>query len=113
MRLEEYSVNLIHREGHTDLKTELLVNDMVIPLNNFTQQYIGNILKGIALSLGCTGEKVSIDFDSHGLNFYSGDNDIQIKKAFPSAIIINTVKGMLTPLKGVVWADKVMITTRE
>jgi len=107
------SVNLVPREGTTDLKTELLVNDMVIPLNDFTQQYIGNILRGIALSLGCAGEKVSIDFDSNGLNIYSGDNDIQIRKAFPGAIIISTVKGMLSPLKGVVWADKVMITTRE
>lgn len=107
------SVNLVPREGTTDLKTELLVNDMVIPLNDFTQRYIGNVLRGIALSLGCSGEKVSIDFDSNGLNLYSGDNDIQIKKAFPSAIIISTVKGMLSPLKGVVWAEKVMITTRE
>lgn len=34
-------------EDITLLKTQLLVNDASVPLNEFTQSYIGNILKGI------------------------------------------------------------------
>lgn len=86
---------------------------MVVPLNEFAQQYIGNILRGIALSLGYSGTNISIDIDSRGLNLYSEDRDIQIRKDFPRAIVESTVKGMVSPLKGVVWVDKVMIRTSE
>ena len=100
--------------GTTDLKTQLLVNDMVIPLNDFTQLYIGNILRGIATSLGCWGKKISMDIDPQGLNLYSEDTDVQIrKKEFAREIVESTVKGMLSPLHGVVWLGKVTIITRE
>lgn len=100
-------------EGTIALKTQLLVNDMVIPLNDFTQQYIGNILRGIATSLGCSGKKISMNIDAEGLNLYSEYSDVQIRKDFDRALVESTVKGMLSPLRGVVWVDKVSITTRE
>lgn len=86
---------------------------MVIPLNEFTQEYIGTILKGIAFSLGYTGTNIGIDIDSRGLNFYSEDRDIRIGKDFPLAIVEGTVKGMVSPLKGVGLVDKIMIRTIE
>ena len=101
------------KKGTTGLKTQLLVNEMVIPLNDFTQQYIGNVLKGIAQSLGCSGEDVHFNLDRDGLNFYSENNDIEIKTDFSRDIVESTVKGMLSPIRGIVWIEKVMITTKE
>jgi hypothetical protein len=86
---------------------------MVIPLNDFNQLYIGNILKGIALSLGHSSKKVSVNVDPDGLNIYSGDTEIPVKKEFVHSIIESTIKGMLSPLKGVFWLEKVTITTTE
>lgn len=95
------------------MKTQLLVNDLVIPLNDFTQLYIGNILRGIATSLGCPEERVSINIDADGLNLFAGYSGIQIEQGFTREIVESTVKGMLSPLKGVVWIEKVIITTSE
>jgi hypothetical protein len=101
-------------EGITDLKTQLLVNDMVVPLNDFSQLYIGHILRGIASSLGCSGKKISINIDQDGLNLYSEDDNIRIgTEEFPCEIVESTVRGMLSPLRGVVWVEKVMITTKD
>ncbi|UCE78997.1 MAG: hypothetical protein JSV13_10940 [Nitrospiraceae bacterium] len=100
------------KKGTTGLKTQLLVNEMVIPLNDFTQQYIGNVLKGIAQSLGCSGKDVRFNLDRDGLNFYSEDKDIEIKTEFSRDIVESTVKGMLSPIRGIVWIEKVMITTK-
>jgi hypothetical protein len=87
---------------------------MVIPLNDFSELYVGSILRGIATSLGCCGKKISINIDPEGLNLYSDDLDVQVKKEeFACIIVESTIKGMLSPLKGVVWPEKITITTRE
>jgi len=86
---------------------------MVVPLNDFTQTYIGNVLRGIAVSLGCPGAKVSLDIDSKAVVLNSENRDLQIGKDFTRAIVESTVKGMLSPLDGVVWLEKVTITTRD
>ena len=99
-------------EGTTDVKTQLLVNDMVIPLNDFAQLYIGNILRGIATSFGCFGTKISMNIDRETLNLCSEDSDVQIRQEFIRAIVESTVKGMLSHLRGIVWFDNVTITTR-
>ncbi len=101
------------KKGTTDLKTQLLVNEMVIPLNDFAQQYIGNVLKGIAKSLGCSGGDVSFNLDRDGLNLYSEDKNIALETDFSRDIVESTVKGMLSPIRGVIWIEKVMITTKE
>ena len=111
--MEGYFAGPVRKESTTALKTQLLVNNMVVPLDDFTQQYIGNILRGISVSFGHGGKHVSIDINSTGLNLYSEDKDLHLENDFSQAIVESTIKGMLSPLRGVVWVENVVITTRE
>jgi hypothetical protein len=91
----------------------VLVNDMVIPLNDFTQLYIGNVLRGIATSLGCPGSSVSLDIDAGGLNLLSEGTSHPVSTEFARSMVESTVRGMLSPLEGVVWIERITISTRE
>ena len=97
----------------TNMKTQLLVNDIVIPLNDFTQMYIGNILRGIATSLGYSGNSFSIRLDREGCVLHSEDSDVEIDNEFYNDIVKGTVRGMLSSLQGVFWHEKVTIITDE
>lgn len=87
--------------GIITLKAELFVNDQFIPLNDFNQAYAGNILKGIAASLGYSGREFGFYFDSGELKIYSNGAEVEIKKDFVRLIVRNTIRGMLSSLKGV------------
>lgn len=86
---------------------------MVIPLNDFAQTYIGNILKGIVTSLGQEAGNISVDIVPDGLNIYNGDSEVPVNKEYMRSIIEQTIKGMLKPINGVYWLNKVTITTND
>ncbi len=86
---------------------------MVIPLDDFNQMYIGNILKGIATTLGHSGHKFSISLDRGGCFMRSDNRDVEIENECCSEIVKGTVRGMLSSLKGVFWHEKVTIITDE
>ncbi len=86
---------------------------MVIPLNDFNQMYIGNVLRGIASSLGHSGNKLSICLDRGGCVLQSEDRDVEIDNEFCSEIVKGTVRGMLSSLQGIFWHEKVTIITDE
>jgi hypothetical protein len=86
---------------------------MVIPLNDFTQFYIGNVLRGIATSLGVPGSRISLDFAPEGLNLFSEDENVPVTTEFARSMVESTVRGMLSPLEGVVWVERITINTRE
>jgi hypothetical protein len=90
-----------------------MINDMAIPLNDFNQMYIGNILRGIATSLGYSGNKLSISLDRGGCFLSSEDMDVEIDNEYCSEIVKGTIRGMLSSLKGVFWHEKVTIITDE
>lgn len=100
-------------EGITELKTTLMVNDMVIPLNDFTQVFLGNVLRGMAISLGSRSNDVGFNIDVNDLTLYSDDTNIEIKDESTRQMMVSTVKGMLSSIKGVVWLERVSLTTRE
>lgn len=100
-------------EGTTKLKTQLLVNDIVVPLDDFVQRYIGNVLKAIALSLGYSGMKVSLNIEKERVSMNSEGVNIPVDNEFSRTIVESTIKGMLSPLQGVVWVEKVTITSKE
>ncbi len=75
-------------EDITPLKTQLLVNDASVPLNEFTQSYIGNILKGIVRALGENGRNVSIYIESDSLRIYTENGEVELKKEFPCSNLI-------------------------
>ncbi|RMG02610.1 MAG: hypothetical protein D6726_07225 [Nitrospirae bacterium] len=95
------------------MKTTLFVNDMVIPLNDFTQQYIGKILVGIAESLGYTGQRINLYIEPSDLNLFTDDTQVPIRKEFVRLLIESTIKGVLSPLKGIFWLQRITITTEK
>ncbi len=100
-------------EGIAGLKTTLMVNDIVIPLNDFTQAFLGNVLRGMAQSLGNKSNDIGFDIDVNDLTLYSDDKNIEIKDETTRLMMVSTVRGMLSSIKGVVWLERVTLTTRE
>lgn len=95
------------------MKTSLSVNDNIIPLNEFTQNYIANILCGIARSFGIDSDAVTVRVDAEGFHVHTVSGEIDIsKKEFAKQLIESTVKGMLSPLKGVFWMQNITITSK-
>jgi hypothetical protein len=106
------------------MQTQLSVNDIIIPLNEFTQRYIGSVMMAIAISLipsislSSEGElvgfpdKVCLYIDSENLAITANSEEVPVKKDFSRNIIESTIKGMLSPLKGVVWLERITISTR-
>jgi hypothetical protein len=92
------------------LKASLLVNDNIIPLNDFTQSYIANILSAIVRSLGTESENVTVLIDSDKLHIYTEKGELDIKRDFARQLIGNTIKGMLSPMRGVLWLQNIRIT---
>lgn len=99
-------------EDITPLKTSLMVNNYVIPLNDFVQGYVANILFAIAKSFGISPNSVTVCVDSEDFHVYTDKGEIDIsKKDFARQLIESTVKGMLSPLKGIFWLQKITITS--
>ncbi|GBD99309.1 hypothetical protein BMS3Abin07_01344 [bacterium BMS3Abin07] len=92
-------------------KTKLLVNDEFIPLNDFTQRYIGNILRGIAEALGYSSRKVTIIIEPDDLKIFCGEEAVPIQKDFARLIVESTIKGVLSPLNGIFWLERISIVT--
>jgi len=95
------------------LKTHLLVNDMIIPLNDFTQQYIGNVMIGIVASLGSNSKKIKFSLNKDELKIFAGDQEVPVKKEFVHEIVTSTLKGMVSPLKGIGLFENISITISE
>lgn len=58
-------------EDITPLKTSLMVNNYVVPLNDFVQGYIANILCAIAKSFGISTNSVTVCVDSDEFHIYT------------------------------------------
>ncbi len=95
------------------MRTSLLVNNHVVPLNDFTQSYIANVLCAIADSFGMDSKYVTICIEEDGLCIYTESGEVKIIKDFAKQLIENTIKGMLSPLKGVLWLQKITITSKK
>ncbi len=95
------------------MRTSLLVNEAVIPLNPFLQRYLGNILRAMVHSLDCPGKKIHLQIDREGIKLFSDDFEVPIKKEFTKLLIESTVKGALSPLKGIFWFERINIVTWE
>lgn len=101
------------REDITELKTSLLVNNNIVPLNDFTQAYIANILCAIVHSFGIDSDTVTVCVDAEGFHIHTDEGEIDIsKKDFARQLIESTVKGMLSPMKGVFWMQNITITSK-
>lgn len=95
------------------MKANLVVNDYIVPLNDFTQNYIGNVLKGIVFALGHDSSRVTVNIDGTDLYIKTDKGDLSIMKDFTRLLIESTIKGVLSPLKGVIWLQRITITCKE
>lgn len=95
------------------MKTSLAVNDNSIPLNDFTQNYIGNVMRGIAVSLGHSSNAITLDINGTDLSLKTGKDDVIILKDFAKMLIESTIKGILSPLNGVLWLQRITIVCTE
>lgn len=99
------------REGVFQLRTSVIVNDTIIPLNGFTQNYIGNVLRSIAVSLGHPSKAVAVHIDRTGLCIYTEEGELPLLKDFAGLLVENTVKGLISSLRGVSWFQSLTVTT--
>lgn len=96
--------------GEFLLKTNIIVNGNEVFLNEFTQNYIGNVLSGIVLSFGYTSDVITAQVDEAGLKLYTEKGEIPLIKEFSKSFVESTIKGMLSPLKGIFWLQNIIIT---
>lgn len=95
------------------MNASLLVNNTAIPLDNFTRDYIANVLRAIAYSLRIDSTDVTICIKPNELHIYTEKGEVGLIKDFAKQLIENTIKGMLSPLKGVFWLKIITITSME
>ena len=95
------------------MKASLSVNNAEIPLNDFTQNYIANVLCAIAHSLGADSRIVTISIEQKDLHVYTESGEVEITKDFTRQMIENTIKGMLSPLKGVFWLRTITLMGKD
>ncbi|HAK88940.1 MAG: hypothetical protein A2077_04190 [Nitrospirae bacterium GWC2_46_6] len=96
------------------MKTCILVNsNIVVPLNDFTQSYIANVLCAIANSLGIESKYITVCMERNELRIHTEDGEVETVKKFAKEWIESTIKGMLSPLKGVLCIREVVITSRR
>jgi len=92
------------------ITVNLITNNHVIPLNEFTQNYIGNILLSIAHSFGYSPEQIIAIVDEAGLKITTEKGEIPLIKEFSKSLVGSTIKGMISPLKGIIWFKNIIIT---
>jgi hypothetical protein len=89
------------------------VNDATVPLNDFNQKYIGNVLMGVVASLGFSSGKIRLYLNRDELRIFSGDQEVPIKKEFVYTLVTSTLKGMVAPLKGISLVDRLEISVSD
>lgn len=95
------------------MKTSLLVNDSIVPLNEFIQNYMGNVLRGIVLSLGYDSRDITVYIDEAELRIYTEKGEIPLLKDFTRLLVESTIKGVLSPLKGIFWLQRITIVSKD
>lgn len=106
--MERFYVDPVKAADIREVQTTLLVNDQLIPLNDFTQRYLGNVMRGIVKALGQESQEIKLYMDE-GLRLYTEAGEVPLYKDFSKIIIESTIKGVLSPLKDIFWFGRVSI----
>jgi len=95
-------------------KVNLYVNDVLIPIEGFTKEFIGRVVTGMLTMLKGTGEikdaHLSIKGDIVNINI---NNTLVSVNPFVNKFIKNTIIGMVSSLKGVGQIDRLEISITE
>jgi len=63
--------------------------------------------------MGHTSNEITIDIDATNLSIRTGSGEIIILKDFARMFIESTIKGVLSPLKGVLWLQRITVVCTE
>ncbi|MDI6744355.1 MAG: hypothetical protein QMD07_03145 [Thermodesulfovibrionales bacterium] len=85
------------------------MNNNIVPLNDFTQNYIASVLCAIAHTFGDDSRNVTMHIEPEEFHIYTENGELDIKKVFAKGLVESTVKGILSPLKGVFWSQNITI----
>ena len=91
------------------MKTSLTVNNNIVPLNDFTQNYIASVLCAIAHTFGDDSRTVTMRIEPEEFHIYTENGELDVKKDFAKMPTESTIKGILSPLKGVFWSQNITI----
>jgi len=95
-------------------QVSLTVDDAPIALNDFVQGYIDHVVSAILTSLRGTAEIQGIDLSLDGdrvsvlLN-----NEAVLLNPFATRIILGTMLGMVSPLKGVSTIERMRVNIKK
>ena len=95
------------------MNTLLTINDTAIPLNNFTQEYMGNIVRGIVTSLGVNGSNIQLLINREVLLIMADCEDVTIREEAAHYMIKSTVKEMLSSFKDIPSVETISMTVTE
>ncbi len=92
------------------MEVELSVNYTPINIEEFVQQFVGNVVVALVDSLKDTDEadNIKLSIEGDDVVLINDDNEIDMK-AFVCDFIRNTVCGMVSSLKGVGQIDNLEI----
>jgi len=92
------------------MNAELVVNYTPVNLEEFVQQFIGNVVVALVDTLKDTGKAGNIKLSINGddVNITADDNTIEMK-TFVADFVKNAVIGMVSSLKGVDQIDSLEI----
>lgn len=93
----------------TQLKTSVFVADSDIPLNRFTHVYVGNEVRGIVRALGQDAKDITININGADIKIFTEEGEVSLHKDFARKIVEGSLKGILSPLKGIDWNKQITI----
>lgn len=97
----------------TELQTTIFVADTVIPLNRFTHVYIGNEVRGMVLALGQDAKDITIHIKGSDIKIITEKGEVTLRTEFANKIVEGSLKGILSPLKGIDWNKQITIKCNE
>lgn len=96
------------------MNTRLIINDTVVQLNELTQVYMGNVVRGIASSIGVNaGSEINLFINNEKLYMSADCEDVIIDEYFMQYLIKCTIKGMVSSFEDIPWFETISMTIKE
>lgn len=70
-------------------------------------------MRAIINSLGEDGIEFGIYIEGEDLKVYTEKGDVPLEMDFTKAIVTATIKGVLSPLKGIFWLQRISINSKK
>lgn len=96
------------------MNTKLIINDTAVPLTELTQEYMGNVVRGITTSLGVNNKnEISLYINKEMLHMSADCEDVIIDETFMHYLIKCTIKGMVSSFEDIPWFETISMTITD